>query len=174
MYGIAFICLGNMAGNSMSFAVRAYQATHPGTAAADVDGPTVRGIAIAVATATCFTHAISRRGGILLNNLLALIKVGILLFIIITSIVVAARGFKDETGKAVESEMVNNTSASKAFSEASNEANGYAHAFLSIGKSLGTWGLLGYADNVLVFAFSGFDQPNMVSPQNSRLRCAAY
>lgn len=123
-----------MAGNSISFAVRVLQATHPGIAAADVHGPTVRGIAIAVATATCFTHAISRRGGILLNNVLALVKVGILLLIIITSIVVAARGFKDEAGNVVQNVIGDNTSGSSAFSDASNEANGYAHAFLSIGK----------------------------------------
>lgn len=132
-----------MAGNSINFAVRAYQATHPSTPISEVDGPTVRGIAIAVATATCFTHAISRRGGILLNNVLALIKVGILLLIIITAVVVAARGFKDGEGEAVPNVIGDNTSGSNAFSEASNEANGYAHAFLSIGMGPeGLWGLI--------------------------------
>lgn len=133
LYGIAFICLGNMAGNSISFAVRVYQATHPGIAMADIDGPTIRGIAIAVATATCFTHAISRRGGILLSNILALIKVGMLLLIIVTAIVVSARGFKDSEGNVVQNVIGDNTSGSNAFADASNEANGYAHAFLSIG-----------------------------------------
>ena len=133
LYGISFICLGNMAGNCISFAVRIYQATHPGIAAVDVHGPTVRGIAIAVATATCFTHAISRRGGILLNNVLALIKVGILLLIIITAVVVAGRGFKDGKGRVVQNVIGDNTSGSNAWGDASNEANGYAHAFLTIG-----------------------------------------
>ena len=136
LYGISFICLGNMAGNSVSFAMRVLQATHPGTAAADLDYPTVRGIAIAVATATCFTHAISRRGGILLNNVLALIKVGILLLIIIAAVVVAARGFKDQEGRVVPNVIADNTSGSNAFADASNEANGYAHAFLSIGMTV--------------------------------------
>lgn len=143
LYGISFICLGNMAGNSISFAVRAYQATHPGTLASEVDGPTVRGIAIAVATATCFTHAISRRGGILLNNVLALVKVGILLLIVITAIVVAAKGFKDGEGNPVANVIGDNTGGSNAFAEASNEANGYAHAFLSIGMDLkDLWGVM--------------------------------
>ncbi|SPO05464.1 related to high affinity methionine permease [Cephalotrichum gorgonifer] len=153
LYGISFICLGNMAGNAISFAIRVLQATHPGTSAADVDGPTVRGIAIAVATLTCFIHAISRRGGILLNNTLALVKVGILLLIIITAIAVAAGGFKDVNGDAVPNVISENTSRTNAFMDASNEANGYAQAFLSI-----------------VFAFSGFDQPNFVLGEIKRPR----
>ena len=136
LFGISFICLGNMAGNSVSFAVRVLQATHPGTAAADVDGPTVRGIAIAVATLTCFIHAISRRGGILLNNVLAGVQVCILL-LIIAAIVVAAGGFKDSEGNVVPNVISENTGRSKAFADASDEANGYAHAFLSIGRQMG-------------------------------------
>jgi amino acid transporter len=138
-----------MAGNSISFAVRALQATHPGTAPEDFSPGAVRGIAIAVATATCFIHAISRRGGILLNNVLAIVKVGILLLIIATAIAVAAGGFHDETGAVVPNYIGHNTARESSFryisNEASGEANGYAQAFLSI-----------------VFAFSGFDQPNYV------------
>lgn len=148
LFGISFICLGNMAGNAVSFAVRVLQATKPGTAAADVDGPTVRGIAIAVATLTCFIHAISRRGGILLNNVLALVKVCILLLIIIAAIVVAAGGFKDEEGRVVPNVISENTGRSKAFADASDEANGYAHAFLSIGKCIGFGGMDVLADAV--------------------------
>lgn len=139
LYGIAFICLGNMAGNSVTFAVRVLQASHPGSRPEDFSGAAVRGIAIAVATATCFIHTFSRRGGIVLNNALAIIKVGILLLIIITAIVVSAGGFKDgETGEEVSSVTAENLDAGHAFDpiskDLSKEANGFAQAFLAIGE----------------------------------------
>ncbi|CAI4213366.1 unnamed protein product [Parascedosporium putredinis] len=149
LYGISFICLGNMAGNCISFAVRALQAANPGTAPEDFSSRSVRGIAIAVATATCFIHTISRRGGIFINNVLALIKVGMLLLIITTAIAVAAGGFHARDGSEVPNYISYNTGRGSSFKSVSDlgsgEANGYAQAFLSI-----------------VFAFSGFDQPNYV------------
>lgn len=114
-----------MAGNSINFASRVLDA-------ADVKDPSagaVRGVAIAVATFACFIHAFSRRGGILLNNLLAMIKIAMLLLIVITTIVFAAGGLPNKKNVIVE-----NTSASSAFKNASQEANGYAHAFLAISK----------------------------------------
>lgn len=143
LFGIAFIALGNMAGNCMSFAIRVLQA-------ADVENPSngaVRGIAIAIAIIACFIHTISRKGGIWLNNILAIIKVMILLLIIITAIVVAARGL--DTPNIINE----NTKPSNAFKDASQDANGYAHAFLSI-----------------IFSFSGFEQPNYVMGEISRPR----
>ena len=130
-----------MAGNSVTFAVRVLQASHPGSRPEDFSGAAVRGIAIAVATATCFIHTVSRRGGIVLNNLLAIVKVGILLLIIITAIVVSAGGFKDgETGEEVSSVTAENLDVGSAFDpiskDVSEEANGFAQAFLAIGKDL--------------------------------------
>ncbi|PKS10922.1 hypothetical protein jhhlp_002680 [Lomentospora prolificans] len=157
LYGIAFICLGNMAGNSISFAIRALQAANPGTASEEFSSGAVRGIAIAVAAITCFIHTISRRGGIFLNNVLAIIKVGILLLIIATAIAVAAGGFHDQSGAEVPNYIGHNTGRENSFKyisdKASGEANGYAQAFLSI-----------------VFAFSGFDQPNYVLGEIKRPR----
>lgn len=144
LFGVGFIALGNMAGNSISFAMRVL-------AAADMDNPsngTVRGIAIAVATATCFIHAFSRRGGIWLNNMLAIIKVMILLLIIITAIIVGAGGLSK-----TENVISDNTDTSKSFKGASRDANGYAHAFLAI-----------------IFSMSGFEQPNYVMGEISRPR----
>lgn len=136
LFGISFICLGNMAGNCISFADRILRAA---TDQEDVrpggDGA-VRGIAIAVATFACFIHAFSRRGGLLLNNVLALIKIGILLLIIIATIVVAAGGFH-----GAHNYLYENTNASNAFKnpdpDNSNpaDAKSYTHAFLSISKA---------------------------------------
>jgi amino acid transporter len=144
LFGVGFIALGNMAGNSINFATRVLKA-------ADIQDPsngTVRGIAIGVATLTCFIHAFSRRGGIWLNNMLAIIKLLILLLIIITAIVVGAGGLPK-----TENVFAENTSASASFDDASSDANGYAHAFLAI-----------------IFSFSGFEQPNYVLGEISRPR----
>ncbi|CAM1508570.1 Fc.00g054180.m01.CDS01 [Cosmosporella sp. VM-42] len=144
LFGVGFIALGNMAGNSLSFAMRVM-------AAADVENPSngsIRGIAIAIATATCFIHAASRRGGIWLNNVLAIIKVMILLLVIVTAIIVAAGGLKNSHNIISE-----NTSTSNSFKGASTEANGYAQGFLAI-----------------IFSFSGFEQPNYVMGEISRPR----
>lgn len=89
----------------------------------------VRLIAVAVATFTCFIHIFSRRGGILLNNILAMIKVGILMLIIITTIIVAAGGLPRTPNVIDES-----TNLRKSFGNPSTEANGYAQAFLAISK----------------------------------------
>ncbi|KAF4972145.1 hypothetical protein FSARC_1220 [Fusarium sarcochroum] len=149
MFGFSFIALGNMAGNCISFATRVLYAsgnTDPAPGA-------IRGIAIGIAITTCFIHTFSRRGGILLNNLLAMVKVMILLLIVVTAIVVGAGGLKTSDGKKVENLITENTQPSHAFADSSNNANGYAHAFLAI-----------------IFSFSGFEQPNYVMGEISRPR----
>ncbi|KAM5350606.1 hypothetical protein ACJ41O_007111 [Fusarium nematophilum] len=143
LFGVGFIALGNMAGNSISFATRVLQAAGN----ENPDGGAVRGIAIGIAILTCFIHAFSRRGGIWLNNLLAIVKVLILLLIIVTAIVVGAGGLD------TENVIDENTKPSNAFGNASGDANGYAHAFLAI-----------------IFSFSGFEQPNYVMGEISRPR----
>ncbi|KAK4033060.1 amino acid permease-domain-containing protein [Parachaetomium inaequale] len=146
LFGISFICIGNMAGNCILCALRLLQAAHPGQVAKEFAPGQVRGIAIAIAVFACFIHSFSRRGGILLNNILALVKVGILLLIIGMACAVGGGGVHDAShGTQVPNTFGNNTSLSTAFADASGEANGYAQAFLSI-----------------IFAFSGFDMPNYV------------
>lgn len=65
----------------------------------------------------------------MLNNILAIVKVGILLLIIITTIVVAAGGLPKTSNVIDES-----TNIAKSFSNPSKEANSYAHAFLAISE----------------------------------------
>jgi len=128
LFGISFICIGNMAGNCINCALRLMQAASPKKSEADFSQATIRGIAILIAIVPCLIHAFSRRGGILLNNTLAIIKVFILIFVIIATWVVAGkwsgiRGFQD--GKSVSS-----TDTLGVY----NEGNAYAQAFLSIGE----------------------------------------
>jgi amino acid transporter len=138
LFGISFICVRNMASNCISFALRVSRAAHPST---EPSNGQVRGIAMAAAFFACVIHAVSRRGGIWLNNLLAVIKTGILFVIILTTLVVLAHGFKDRDGNAVPNVFMQNMSYRVAFKPPANTggeagtANGYAAAFLSISES---------------------------------------
>ncbi|KAK3381241.1 amino acid permease-domain-containing protein [Podospora didyma] len=152
LFGISFICIGNMASNCISFAVRVLQAAHPND---EPSNGQVRGIALAAAALACVIHAVSRRGGIWLNNILALVKVGILLVIIATTLAVVGNGIHDKDGNLVQSVFMDNLNPKVAFKAPlapvgatqaqEGTVNGYAAALLSI-----------------IFAYSGFDQTNYV------------
>lgn len=136
IFGAGFIAFGNMAGNAINFAVRMLRAAgYP-----DPNEGAVRGIAIAVATLTCFIHAFSRRGGIYLNNIFAIVKLSILLLIVFIAIAVGAGGLPDTPNVISE-----NTNPKKSFHAENTDANGYAHAFLAV-----------------IFSFWGFEQPNNI------------
>jgi L-asparagine transporter-like permease len=123
-----------MAGNCLIFGIRTLEAAGvPATPRA------VRGIAVGAATFACGIHVFSRRGGIWLGNVFALLKVLILLLIIITGICAWGGAFHTKT-YAVE-----NLAAKSAFADVSQDSYGYVQAFLAV-----------------VFAWSGFDQPNYV------------
>jgi amino acid permease len=123
-----------MAGNCLIFGIRVLQAAN-----VPVTNSAVRGIAIAAATLACLIHSFSRRGGIWLGNIFALIKVLMLLLIIITGICAWAGAFHTPTYAS------DNMALNRAFANSSNESYGYTQAFLAV-----------------IFAWSGFDQPNYV------------
>lgn len=124
-----------MAGNCLIFGMRILEAAN-----VEPSNSAVRGLAIGAATLACLIHAISRRGGIWLGNLFALIKVLMLLLIIIAGICSWAGAF-NTPNYAVE-----NMSVSNSFKEPAADPYGYSKAFLAV-----------------IFAWSGFDQPNYVS-----------
>ncbi|MCJ1405222.1 hypothetical protein MMC11_008449, partial [Xylographa trunciseda] len=81
VYGVLFIILGNLSGNAIGFGTYVMEAAGlPGHDTA------VRGLAIAALTSACLLHAISRKGGIYLNNAFAFLKVTILLLIIVAGL----------------------------------------------------------------------------------------
>jgi amino acid transporter len=137
-----------MAGNAISFAIRILEASN-----ADVTNGAVRGIAIAVSVIACFIHAFSRRGGILLSTLFAMIKLCMLLLIIVAAIIYGAGRFPKTKDIDRADVVAQNLGATNSFKDASNNANGYAQAFLAI-----------------IFAYSGFEQPNYVLGEISRPR----
>jgi L-asparagine transporter-like permease len=124
-----------MAGNCLVFGIRVLEAAN-----APVTNSAVRGLAVAAATVACLIHSFSRRGGIWLGNVFALIKVLMLLLIIVTGICAWAGAFHTQTY------AVDNMSLDHAFANSSNDSYGYTQAFLAV-----------------IFAWDGYDQPNYVS-----------
>ncbi|KAL3963330.1 hypothetical protein ACCO45_000334 [Purpureocillium lilacinum] len=145
MFGICFICVGNMASNCIDCALRILQAANPEKSALDLSKGSVYGIAIAIATITCFIHAFSRRGGIVLNNVLAFVKVFLMISMIISTWVVAG-GWSGIWGYR-QNHM--NDDLDKEVLESDSGASGYGQAFITV-----------------VFAYFGFYQPNYT--QNPR------
>lgn len=76
-----FIILGNLSGNAIGFGSYVMKA-----AGYEAHDSAVRGLAVAALTAACVLHGVWRRGGILLNNAFAFIKVAILLLIIVVGL----------------------------------------------------------------------------------------
>ncbi|KAH6682110.1 amino acid permease-domain-containing protein [Plectosphaerella plurivora] len=174
LYGISFICVANMAGNCINFGTRVLVAANPG---ADINHTIVCAIATAAAFFSCLVHAVSRRGGIVLNNFLAIVKVCILLIIPGVTFAVLAGAIRDENGGIVRDVFGKNMAPSVAFQPPRNfdlgagapsedletgTVNSYAAAFLSI-----------------VFAFGGFEQSNHVlgeirAPRRTFPRAATF
>jgi amino acid transporter len=140
-----------MAGNAMNVGIRVLEASRPASdfkqpSLPDINNATVRGIAISVSIAASLIHMLSRRGGILLNNLFALVKIGILLLIIITTIVYSTgKGFKDSPNYPPRAVTLSENLGSHSFSHVRKNAHHFADAFLDV-----------------VYTFSGFEQANYV------------
>lgn len=80
MYGIPFVLLGNLAGNALALGSFAMHAA--GRKPDEAKGEVI-GIAIGALSAACLLHMFSRRGGIIMNNIFAVIKVVLLVVIIV-------------------------------------------------------------------------------------------
>ncbi|KAK0661408.1 High-affinity methionine permease [Lasiodiplodia hormozganensis] len=136
IYGLLFIIIGNMAGNSIAFGdyvLRAAGHESPNRAS-------VRGIALGVITFTCLFHGTWRKGGIWLNNIFAVLKVATLCFIIVVGFCALGGVFGDKANKAATNYALDNS-----FSNTSHSSYGYAEGFLSV-----------------IFAYTGFSQSNYV------------
>lgn len=141
VYGIPFICLGNVSGNCILFAESIIEACGK----VPTNGA-IRALAIGVATFACLVHAVWRKGGIYLNNAFGFVKVAMLIMLFVVGIASAAGAFKGNHFETPAEVAKENFDVHKAFSGASTESYGYAEAFLAI-----------------IFAFGGFNQANYVS-----------
>ena len=138
LYGIPFICLGNMAGNAIVFGENIMIAC----GSADPTNGLVRVIAVGVATFACALHIVSRWVGIALNNFFGSVKAAMLLMLIIAGIISFAGGLSVKTIDTAK----DNYGAHGNFDSASRSSYGYAASFLSV-----------------IFAYGGFNQANYVS-----------
>ena len=140
MYGVIFVILGNLTGNAIAFGQYIMQA------AGKPDQPeAVRGLAVAVLTIACLIHGLWRNGGIVLNNVLAGLKVATLLAVIIIGFATAG-GASFGNGPIGRTATKANFDTRMSFASPSSDAGNYARSIVYI-----------------VYTYSGFKQPFYVS-----------
>ena len=147
IFGVIYVVLGNLSGNAVAFGIYICQA-------AGIEGhqQLERGLAVVCLTAACLLHASWRKGGIIVNNLLAVMKVLVLLAIIIIGFAASAGasfGHGPVHGVTVDPKTQNatsNFSTHSSFAFASNDPASYAESLLYV-----------------VYTFSGYEQPFYVS-----------
>lgn len=147
MYGVIFIILGNLSGNAVAFGIYIMEA-------AGLKGhkSAIRGLAVASTTVACLLHASWRQGGIVVNNLLALMKVLILVAIIII-------GFAASAGASFGHGPVHGQTVDPTTHQATSNFDTHSSFFYAKG------GVADYAQSILfvVYTYSGFEQPFYVS-----------
>ncbi|KAL8964166.1 MAG: hypothetical protein Q9183_004645, partial [Haloplaca sp. 2 TL-2023] len=142
-FGFIYVVLGNLAGNALAMGKYILQA-----AGVESNDPLARGIAVLAITFAVLLHAAWRRGGIIIINALAVLKVCILGAIIIigfASSAGASFGHRPVHGETVDPDTgakTSNFSTKSSFSFASDGVSSYASALLFI-----------------AFSFSGYEQP---------------
>jgi len=82
LFGIAFIILENSAHNAIAFAHNLLQAAHAG-----VTPGRILAIGLSANTFCCLLHALSRKWGIILNNIFGTVKFLILVFILLIGLI---------------------------------------------------------------------------------------
>lgn len=134
MYGIAFILLGNLAGNALAFGTYCMKAA-TGLPTGDSQKPAIVGIAIGALSVAVLIHIFTRKGGIWLNNAFAGVKIALLLAIIVLGILKAA-------GVRMGGDH--------------NALDNFDHSFEASGTTP-----TGIANSLVyvVYSFSGFEQP---------------
>lgn len=145
MYGIPFILLGNLAGNAL--ALGSFAMHTAGRKPDDAKGEVI-GIAIGTLSAACLLHMFSRRGGIIMNNTFAIIKVLLLVVIIVLGFLKAGGVHLGSTPSTTY-----NFNTSESFADA-------GHDFASYTNSL----------QYIIYSYSGFLQPFYVLAEVARPR----
>lgn len=150
MYGVIFVILGNLAGNAIAMGQYIMQA------AGQPDNPeAIRGIAVAALIGACLIHGLWRNGGIVLNNVLAIIKILTLMAVIIIGFAVAG-GASFGNGPIGRNAVKENFNTRKSFSRPSDDAGSYARSIVYV-----------------VYSYSGFKQPFYVRATTDDPWCAS-
>ncbi|KAF2272400.1 uncharacterized protein EI97DRAFT_445851 [Westerdykella ornata] len=144
IYGLNYIFLASSAANALSFGDDVMGGS--GTDRPAGKDAAARGLAMVVVTLACMLHAFTRRGGIILNNIVVVVKVLILCAFPVMAICVLA-GVTD-TNHAAE-----NMRPSNAFANVHSNVDGYVQGTLAI-----------------LYAYNGYNQANYVLCEISRPR----
>ncbi|OAK99544.1 amino acid transporter [Phaeosphaeriaceae sp. SRC1lsM3a] len=143
-YAINYIFLASSAANALSFGddIIGDQGTNRGA----LKDAAARGLAVLAVTFPCFLHAFTRRGGILLNNVVVVVKVAILCTFPIMAICVLA-------GVVDSNHAQRNLSPTNSFSGARSDIDSYTQGILAV-----------------LYAYSGYNQANYVLCEIDRPR----
>ncbi|KAF2747233.1 amino acid transporter [Sporormia fimetaria CBS 119925] len=144
IYGLNYILLASSAANAVSFGDDVMGGS--GTDRSAAKDHAARGIAMVVVTLACCLHAFTRRGGILLNNFIVVLKILILCSIPIMAI--CALGGVSNTNHAKA-----NMSPSNAFTDVHSDVDRYVQGTLAI-----------------LYAYNGYNQANYVLCEINRPR----
>ncbi|OCK93857.1 amino acid transporter, partial [Cenococcum geophilum 1.58] len=170
VYGIMFLVLGNISGNAIAFAIYAMIAS--GKELGQINEKSQRGaiyaISIGLLTFCAGLHIFTRRGGIILSNIFATIKIAMVLTL-------AILGFVHAGGKFLQSKGINEMVVPNApFNITSSMINNATSTNLGIHTSFSTprHDLGSYVESFLfaLFAFTGFQQPFYILSEVRRPR----
>lgn len=143
IFGVIYVIVGNLSGNAVALGIYILQA-----AGIEGNDPLVRGLAVVSLTVACLLHASWRKGGIVVNNVLAVMKALVLVAIIVIGFAASAGasfGHGPVHGETVNPETQAKTSnfdTQTSFAFARNDPAGYAEAFLYV-----------------TYTFKGYEQP---------------
>lgn len=142
-FAIMFTLLYNLSGNAISFSLQVMIASgiYDPTSGEIPNRGTAIGIAIATLTFVVLLHTFSRRGGIMVNNLFAIVKVALLLAIICLGIAKAAGRFPNREGKT-NSQVISDNFTKNVFTTDRNDAASWSNSLM-----------------FCMYTFSGFEQP---------------
>ncbi|KAF2232477.1 hypothetical protein EV356DRAFT_534588 [Viridothelium virens] len=164
IYGIMFIILGNISGNAIAFG--SYTAVAAGK---DPTKGLVVGLAILTLCVSSGIHVFTRRGGILLNNFLAIAKILILLTMSILGFVHAGGKYLQATGSFTNMQATGNV-----MNVTATEINNAAVSNFDVHTSFQTsiHDVASYVDSFLfaLFSCTGFEQPFYALSEFSRPR----
>ncbi|KAL8735934.1 MAG: hypothetical protein Q9166_000496 [cf. Caloplaca sp. 2 TL-2023] len=143
MFGVIYIILGNLSGNAVAFGIYILQA-----AGIEGNDQLVRGLAVVCLTAACLLHASWRKGGIIVNNLLAVMKALVLVAIVVLGFAALAgasfgHGYvHGETADPKTQVKSSNFNTHSSFAFARKDPASYSESLLYI-----------------TYTFSGYEQP---------------
>ena len=145
MYGIFFVVLGNLSGNAIAFGIYVMNAA----GYSDPTKGSVLGLAIGALSLTVLLHMVSRRAGIVINDIFAMLKVALLLVIIVLGFLKA----RDSSPLGGQPNATPNFDTATSFKPGAAEVPSVSNSLLYI-----------------IYTYSGFEQPFYVLAEIARPR----